>query len=98
MHAVFFMSETIRVDGLEDQIIHVFEDESSADEFVFVKMIEAGLISVENGKIFVDGDLFEMKEIAIQAVQIRMSGLEFFHVYKAIDHRTVTVEHEPGEA
>ena len=91
MHAVFFMCEVIRVDGLEDQTIYIFEDEQTANDFVFEKMVEAGLICVENGEIFVEGHRqpLETKEIAIEEAQGMLSSLEFFHVYKAVDHRAV---------
>lgn len=83
MYAVLFMSDTLDV-GLEDCSIHLFEDEVSATEFIFEKLVSAALISVKDGReIFVDNERFSNMDDAIEAVQDTFASTEFFHVYKA---------------
>ena len=89
MFAVFFMSESLRPGGVEDQTIHVFEDETAAEDFVYSKLVEAGSITEkESGSCFAGGETCQTKAEAIASVQDGFAGLEFFHIYPAHDHRT----------
>lgn len=92
MHAVFFMCERIRIDGLKDQTIHLFEDEQTADEFVFEKMVEAGLISAYDERFVVGEVSFDNKEAAMSAARFCFESMDFFHVYEVIDHRKAATE------
>lgn len=92
--AVFFMSETCDIPGVDDQTIHIFDDDQSAREFVLRKMIEARLIHLMTHSpptYCVDGALYEDPRDAVNHVTDSFSTLEFFHVYPAFDHRTAKV-------
>lgn len=98
MHAVFFMSPLERGFGMSDQTIHVFPSNRSAENFVFEKMRKAKLIEVVNGKFLVYGRTFEAKSVAIEYVQWHFEPMEFFHVYKVIDHRKAATVTRTGGA
>lgn len=87
MHAVFFFSETIRVDGVEDHTIYLFDDEESAYEFVFDVFVKTGDITV-NGDVFICGDSsHNSKKEVVEAAQEMLSSSEFVHAYDVVDKR-----------
>jgi hypothetical protein len=53
---------------------------------VFQNLVCSGIIS-PGEEYFVDGERYEDKRDAIEAAQAGFGALEFFHVYKAKDHR-----------
>jgi hypothetical protein len=87
MFGVFFMSEMIRVEGLKDLSIHVFDTEADAKGFIFDKLVEAGEIEVDGAEFLVDETRFGSREEAVEAVQDSFGMTEYFHCYAAFDHR-----------
>ena len=90
MYAVFFMSQSLKLQGVEDQSIHVFETEQEADDFIFEKLVEAGQITTAlsgTDVVFDVGDeTYPTSYDAVDAVQAGFEGLEFFHSYPAAMH------------
>jgi len=91
MYAVFFMSDTMTIDGVEDQSIHVFDDHEAADKFIFEGLVKAGRIDVTDGLITVDGESYEHEIDAIDAAQMQFGFTEYFHSYPVVDQRGETV-------
>lgn len=89
MYAVFFMSETLDIPGIEDQTIHVFDDKRSANEFIFEKLVEIRHIVLDGSGYVVDGERFDNQKEAVMAVQDTFGSIEFFHAYEAVEHRQV---------
>jgi hypothetical protein len=90
MYAVFFMAETFGLPDAEDQTIHVFESEEAAEAWVFEQLVRAGRIQEIAGGYAVGSDVCDTKAEAVESVRDSFMGLEFLHVYKAVDHRVVT--------
>lgn len=95
-HAVFFQSSTLHPSGVDDQTIHVFDDEAAAEEFVFGKLVEIGEIKETRDGIFVADEPCDTKAQAITFVHEGFGGLEYFHIYPAVDHREQVCRDENG--
>lgn len=88
MHAVFFMSDRLDLAGVEDQSIHIFDSAKEADDWLFSKLVESGEITIgESGLPYVNGDACESRAEALEELRYRANPVEFFHTYKAVDHR-----------
>lgn len=79
---------TLRIPGLNDQTIYLFDDQQTAEAFMFEKLVESGNISIDDGKLLVGNRACDTKEEAVDEVQFQLGIIEFFHVYKAIDERS----------
>lgn len=87
MVGVFFMSQRMRADGLEDGTVYLFADRTAADDFIFTKLVEIGDIEVIDEGIEAFGEPQESKTAAIEFCQDCCDTLEFFHGVKAVDMR-----------
>ena len=87
MYAVFFMSDTLKLEGIEDQaIITGFPYESAAYEWIAEKLVAAGELLKEGDKYLTDEDAsLEDAEDAVMAWQEGCGILEWFHVYKHVE-------------
>lgn len=92
-HGVFFTSDKIKIDGVEDLQIVLFDSREAAEDFVFDVLVKNGLIETVDGEPLKDNgpDFFDSKSEAITYAQDSLGGLEFLHVYKVIDRRSVPV-------
>lgn len=92
LFGVFFMSEHMDIEGIEDQSIHIFSTLDDAEKFVVDGLVAANILKPLDGGgwTFVGddfGDVFTTKAEAIFEAQDSFYGMEFFHIYKTTDHR-----------
>ena len=88
-YAVFFMSERIRVPGLEDCSIHAFDSLEAAEQFIADKLVEAAEFTRnEAGLLTWDGEVYESVSDAIDDWHESADPLEFFHAYPLFDQRS----------
>jgi hypothetical protein len=88
MVGVFFMSSRIKAVGLDDCSIYLFDSEDQAKEFIFGKLVDEGEIDIDDSDYVVDGERFDSRDDAVEAVRDAFDMMEFFHVYPVVDHRT----------
>lgn len=86
MYGVFFMSESMRLEGVKDRSIHLFATYFDAEQWVFDRFVEAGRIRIDGDGYLVDGDQFELLSDAIDRAQMTCGGLEFLHVFPVVMH------------
>ena len=88
MYAVFFMSETLQLDDLDDQtIVTGFKTEDSAYRWIADRLVEANELRKCGDTYCYEGDEHAPFETAEEAVEDWQLGcaIEFFHVYKCIN-------------
>lgn len=85
MHALFFMSDSLQLEGVENRSIHIFESEEAADQWLFEKLIEAEVVDLA-GNLY-EGVYYETIDDLLDAVRDRHGSLEFMDVFPAVDHR-----------
>ncbi len=76
MYALFFMSDTMTPDGVEDCTVLLFDTEEQAIDQAYEILLAASLIREDCDKA-----------AAVAAAQDRLSPLEFCHVYSVDDRR-----------
>lgn len=86
---VFYQSDSIDIAGVEDSIITLFDDDKSAVEFMFSKLVQSGYVKEDDGCYTVDD--VPAEDGAAHAIELVQDGFErfdYFHAYQIDDRRT----------
>lgn len=90
MYAVFFMSETLELPGVEDQHVYLFDTQDEADGWIVNRLIDGGYLECGANGTWRIADkfieqphcvLYDTAADAVSAMRSMLFDAEFLHVY-----------------